>query len=376
MGGRGGGVALQRAVSRRLVRLKGSQHRYATTQATGDGAYRNEAAVRGMVSEQVPMDICDLSTIHHPLGALDYQLPSQPADFERYKLSPTQLEHYWQHGFVANIPVLSEADCDRLCEELAAFQQPDLHPGHGLFHEFHRNQSGDPNNVLMHCLGHWRIQKVVEHHVNQTGFCSISRFSLPSSSLPPSLSLSLSLNGFHDLIFHPAITVPSAQLIAGEGRSPTSVRFWHDQLFCKPAAHGGNVAYHQDYSYWTRTTPMQHLTVHVALDDQSPENGAITYIPDMDSIKTVLEPDELARFEPVTLRLRRGEAVIHHPLSVHGSFGNRSPRPRRAAVVNFLADGTLSDSDDPLLGNTPPVARGQPVRGQFFPVVLDATHLS
>ena len=24
---------------------------------------------------------------------------------------------------------------------------------------------------------------------------------------------------------------------------------------------------------------MQHLTVHVALDDQSPENGAITYIP-------------------------------------------------------------------------------------------------
>ena len=58
-----------------------------------------------------------------------------------------------------------------------------------------------------------------------------------------------------------------------------SVRFWHDQLFAKPARHGGGVAWcvrlfsmarvawwslslrcrHQDYSYWTRTTPMNHM---------------------------------------------------------------------------------------------------------------------
>jgi len=31
-------------------------------------------------------------------------------------------------------------------------------------------------------------------------------------------------------------------------------------LFCKPARHGGVVAWHQDYSYWTRTKPMAHLT--------------------------------------------------------------------------------------------------------------------
>jgi len=37
-------------------------------------------------------------------------------------------------------------------------QDPDrLHPGHGLFFEFHRNQGGDPNNVLLHALGQWRI---------------------------------------------------------------------------------------------------------------------------------------------------------------------------------------------------------------------------
>ena len=26
--------------------------------------------------------------------------------------------------------------------------------------------------------------------------------------------------------------------------------------------------FEQDYSYWTRSVPMQHLTVHIALDEQ------------------------------------------------------------------------------------------------------------
>ena len=37
-------------------------------------------------------------------------------------------------------------------------QDPDkLHPGHGLFYEFHRNQGGNQDNVLLHALGQWRI---------------------------------------------------------------------------------------------------------------------------------------------------------------------------------------------------------------------------
>ena len=30
---------------------------------------------------------------------------------------------------------------------------------HPLFYEFHKNQTGDKNNVLMHALGHWRISE-------------------------------------------------------------------------------------------------------------------------------------------------------------------------------------------------------------------------
>eukprot|EP00049_Salpingoeca_infusionum_P000378 m.39508 g.39508 ORF g.39508 m.39508 type:complete len:270 (-) comp10314_c0_seq2:2292-3101(-) len=260
------------------------------------------------------------------------------------------------NGYVSDIPVLNDAQCDLLLAEIASFSNPDAkHPLHCLFHEFHFNQSGDPNNVLLHALGHWRIGK-----------------------------------GFHDLIFMPQITVPASQLIK-PGSQATSVRFWHDQVFCKPPLSGGNVAWHQDYSYWTRTKPMQHLTVHIALDEQTPENGSIMYIPgshewhrdglplpitaddfgDMESIQKVLTDDELKHFKPVPLSLKRGHCVIHHPLVVHGSGVNRSSKPRRAAVVNYFADGTYSDVETPLLDGVPIVPKGQACKGQFFPLVFD-----
>ena len=78
---------------------------------------------------------------------------------------------------------------------------------------------------------------------------------------------------------------------SGPHRDMVPVRFWHDQLFAKPPRFGGCVAWHQDYScarlcfkrmtdcldfrYWTRTRPMNHMTVHVALDDQTVENGSL-----------------------------------------------------------------------------------------------------
>lgn len=34
-----------------------------------------------------------------------------------------------------------------------------------------------------------------------------------------------------------------------------------------------------DYSYWTRTTPMAHMTVHIALDDETSSNGGLCYVP-------------------------------------------------------------------------------------------------
>ena len=88
---------------------------------------------------------------------------------------------------------------------------------------------------------------------------------------------------------------------------------------------------------------MQHLTVHVALDDQTVETGGLHYVPGshrwhregmplpitdasfgkMKSIEEVLTEEERESFKPVPSNLKRGEASFHHPLTVHGSYANR-----------------------------------------------------
>ena len=157
----------------------------------------------------------------------------------------------------------------------------------------------------------------------------------------------------HDLVFHPRIAAIASQLL---GDRP--IRLFHDQFFVKPPGRGGPVAWHQDYSYWTRTRPMNHLTFHIALDDcTSDDIGGLQFIPgshrwrdaplpitdlhfrDLGSIQAVLEPSERAAFRPTPASLRVGEMSVHHALSVHGSLPNQSDRARRALVVNVFGDG-------------------------------------
>jgi hypothetical protein len=284
----------------------------------------------------------DLSLAAKPVSNLfQSDLEKNPASFS---ISDAQLRFFKTQGYLPDIKVLSDFQADKLLEELTDLSNPQS-PGNELFHEYHSNESTDPNKILFHALGAWRIK--------------------PS---------------FHDILWAPGFLIPASQLLGG------AVRFWHDQLFCKPARHGGVVAWHQDYSYWTRTQPMQHLTCWIALDDANEENGCLHYIPqshewdllpitglagDMESIKSVLKPWQYDKFTPTPVPLKKGHATFHHPLTIHGSFENRSAFPRRAVVLNVFLDGTFSSSDESLLKGVPPVPKGQSLSGQFFPLLFD-----
>jgi ectoine hydroxylase-related dioxygenase (phytanoyl-CoA dioxygenase family) len=91
----------------------------------------------------------------------------------------------------------------------------------------------------------------------------------------------------------------------------------------------------------------------------------------MDKIKEALTEDQMREFKPVPIELKKGECSFHHPMMVHGSFANTSDRPRRAAVINVIRDGVVSDSDEPLLAGVPVVPRGTKLDGQFFPLLYD-----
>lgn len=286
----------------------------------------------------------DLANQHRLIGDLFPSISPQEA-WDSYHLSPEQLDFYNENGYLAHVQILDNKQIAQLRSELEEISDSS-HPGHELFHEFNSNESNDPDKVLFHSLGHWRITQ-----------------------------------GFHDILWNPRFVVPASQLLGHK-----AVRFWHDQLFSKPAFHGGVVAWHQDYSYWTRTTPMQHLTCWTALDDASMENGCLYYIPgshrwnlldkielagDMDGIQAHLTPDQQNQYDKkVAIEMPAGYGTFHHPLMMHGSYENRSNRSRRAFVINVFADGTLSDSNQAMQEGIPVIPKGEKMSGKFFPLLF------
>jgi ectoine hydroxylase-related dioxygenase (phytanoyl-CoA dioxygenase family) len=91
----------------------------------------------------------------------------------------------------------------------------------------------------------------------------------------------------------------------------------------------------------------------------------------MNAIQSVLTPEQQAKFKPVAIALKKGEAAFHHPLMVHGSYENSTNRQRRATVLNVFRDGIISNTNTPLLQGVPVVGKGQKVEGKFFPLLLD-----
>jgi ectoine hydroxylase-related dioxygenase (phytanoyl-CoA dioxygenase family) len=276
----------------------------------------------------------DLSIYHGPLTAIF----SGPAS--GHSLNAEQIEFFHEFGYLKGVKILDGPQIEALCGALTGLMKPGQSEN-PLFYEYHHNESAEPGKTLFHALGAWRVSPA-----------------------------------FHDLLFHPAFTVPASQLLGGR------VRFWHDQLFVKPARDGGVVAWHQDYSYWTRTRPVAHLTCWIGLDDSTRENGCVHYVPgshrwdllprgdlanNMESVFDVLSEEQKRQFAPVAIELKKGEASFHHPMLLHGSYENTSAHPRRACVINVFRDGVVSDSDEPLLAGIPPIPRGEKIEGRFFP---------
>lgn len=290
------------------------------------------------------MSYKDLSTVHELVSGL-FTWPATKEEWEQYALSDEQVAFFRENGYLPNVKMLDEHQIQVLRNEIAELADP-KHPGHHLFYEFHSNESTDPSTILFHALGAWRITP-----------------------------------GLHDVLWNPRFVMAASQLL---GNVP--VRFWHDQLFCKPPRKGGVVAWHQDYSYWTRTKPVAHLTCWCGLDDSTNENGCLQYVPgsqnwglldkpdlagNMMGIMDYLNETQKQQFHPIPVETKAGEAIFHHSLTLHGSGENKSDNPRRAFVINVFADGVSSDSDDELLAGVPPIHKGEKMEGQFFPLLFN-----
>ena len=290
----------------------------------------------------------DLADYHELVSDL-FKQPKSREEWEQYRLTDEQVAHFHDYGYLAGIKLLEDDQIKVLRRQLTEVMDS-KHPAHHLFYEFHSNESENSDSVLFHSLGQWRIA-----------------------------------SGFHDILWNPAFVMAAHQLLENK-----PVRFWHDQLFYKPARHGGVVAWHQDYSYWTRTVAMQHLTCWTGLDDATIENGCLHYVPkshkwglldapslagDMNGLMKYLTQEQKQEFKPVAIEMKKGYGTFHHPLLVHGSYENNSEIGRRAFVINVFADGTVSNTDDELLAGVPIIPKGHKMQGKFFPLLFNPEDL-
>ncbi|MCC6489409.1 MAG: phytanoyl-CoA dioxygenase family protein [Candidatus Hydrogenedentes bacterium] len=284
-------------------------------------------------------------TIHRMAGTL-FASQAEAGGASKFRLTDAQVAEYRERGFVKGPRVLNERQIEVLREGLERIRTGENERLPELY-EIDDAWKKAPEKSVFHFLGAWRIDEA-----------------------------------FHDLLFHPGVTVPVSQLL-----DTPRVRFWHDQVFYKPPRHPGVVAWHQDYSYWTRSVPARHLTVWIGLDDSTLANGCIHFVPgshrwpllpklqlleNMDGIKDILTPEQLAEFKPEPLELKAGECSIHHCMTLHGSYGNQSDIPRRGVVLNFMHPDTRSaDGKHPLLLHTPPIPEGDVIEGDDFPIVYE-----
>ena len=277
--------------------------------------------------------------------------PEEPEEWLQYALNEEQVIQFKELGYLHGIQALNSGQINALSKELQEMVDPE-HEGNEFFYEYHSNESEDPETAVFHALGAWRVRPA-----------------------------------FHDVLWNPAFTMAAYQLLGA------NFRLFHDQLFSKPAKHGGVVAWHQDFSYWTWTEPMSHLTCWIGLDDVDKENGCMYYIPnshrwgllekesltgDMDAIREKLTESQVADFDKkIPVEMKAGEASFHHPLLMHGSYENNSERGRRATIINVFSDGVVSNREDdgsnaPGADNYPRITKGEKMEGTYYPLLMKA----
>ncbi len=144
---------------------------------------------------------------------------------------------------------------------------------------------------------------------------------------------------------HPGILDLVAQLIGPD------IILWGSQVFCKPPLIGKEIPWHQDGQYWP-IRPVATCSVWIALDDATPENGCLRFIPGSHAngriyrhrvtarSDVVLDQEvEPAQFDASGARddvLAAGEFSMHDVYLIHGSNANRSPRRRAGFVIRYM----------------------------------------
>ncbi len=140
-----------------------------------------------------------------------------------------------------------------------------------------------------------------------------------------------------------------------------NIALFSSHFICKPAQCGKRVPWHEDSWYWRgRLDPMEVVTVWLALDPSTPENGCMRVIPgsqkrgSQSTYESVAGPavfdsemkrETLALDQAVNCVLQPNECSLHAAGLAHGSEANRSGLRRCGYTMRYVSTRTRLNVD-------------------------------
>ena len=133
------------------------------------------------------------------------------------------------------------------------------------------------------------------------------------------------------------------------------ILFLSDKVVAKDASKDFPSPWHQDWSYWYGS---HKVSVWIALDDATPDNGCLKMIPgshrsvvghtehqnDKEGFSQRIPESKFDVDKSVDIVARAGTAVIFHDLTIHASYPNTTGKDRWALISTYK-DGAQPDPD-------------------------------
>jgi len=134
---------------------------------------------------------------------------------------------------------------------------------------------------------------------------------------------------------------------------------WGSMLFAKPPKDGKAVPWHQDGQYWP-IDPLATVTVRVAIDGSTVENGCMRYIPgshksarlgkhvtqDREDFAIKQSMPDIDEDQARDVVLEPGQISLHDVYTIHGSNHNRSGLRRADYAIRYMPATSLYDRRD------------------------------
>src|ERR1051326_768690 len=121
-----------------------------------------------------------------------------------------------------------------------------------------------------------------------------------------------------------------------------NVYYHSSKVMFKPAKGGSPKPWHQDAAYWKDYEPSQ-VTVWIAIDDATEENGCVWAIPGSHKLGLVphvhqelqVPESEIDPKKAAAVPVKAGGLLIFHSLVLHMSKANTSDKPRCAIICDY-----------------------------------------